>query len=560
MSGRPLRVAFLVGGDTDNVRYTIGQVCQVAHIQPAAVFIDTDHPVPRQRLKHLRRNIRREGPLYAGRRLIRMIRDRLDAIAARIVPSTEVDDLLRRAFPNQAQSLSELAARYGFDVFHIGNLNSVVTVERLRQCRATIGVVLGTRILKRSTFSVPELGCLNLHKGKVPEFRGMPPGFWELYEGAAVAGVTVHFVDDGLDTGDIVGESDVAITSRETPASLQTKLDREGARLLCRCIQQVQAGTVSRRRQELTDRKARTKPTRAQELELFSRAPHIRRSQSDLKQITKTALYLFFFHSGIYRASRRRARGRYGRGAIVLYHRVNNISVDPLTASPRAFAEHLVMLRRHYNVVATAAMVDAIRRHEYLPPGSVAIHFDDCYRDVSTTAAPLLAAAGMPAAMFISSGFIDTDRVFDHDAESCPHRFDNLRGNDIPVLVECGFEIGAHTVNHVNLGAIAIEEARWEVIESKRQLESRIGAEVKLFSFPFGRKQHFQPAVREIVEHAGYDALFSAYGGFVSGRSDPFDIPRMGVSSEHRPLDLMMELEGLSLSDISAWLRFRKRP
>jgi peptidoglycan/xylan/chitin deacetylase (PgdA/CDA1 family) len=295
-------------------------------------------------------------------------------------------------------------------------------------------------------------------------------------------------------------------------------------------------------------------------MELFSRAPHIRHSPSDVKQIMKTALYLFFFHSGIYRAARQRAGGRYGRGAIILYHRVNNISVDPLTANTRAFAEHLVMLGRHYNVVGTGLMVNKIRRHEYLTPGSVAIHFDDCYRDVCTTAAPLLKAAGMPAAMFISSGFIDSDRVFDHDAKSCPHRFENLRGNDIPVLLSHGFEIGAHTVNHVNLGAVAVEEARREIIDSKRQLESRTGTDVKLFSFPFGRKQHFQPAVRDIVEHSGYDALFSAYGGFVSGRTDPFDIPRMGVSSEHRPLDLMMELEGLSLSDISARLRLRKRP
>ena len=61
-----------------------------------------------------------------------------------------------------------------------------------------------------------------------------------------------------------------------------------------------------------------------------------------------------------------------------------------------------------------------------------------------------------------------------------------------------------------------------------------------------------------MVVEAGYRALFSAHGGFIGDDTELFDIPRIGVSSEHSPLALMMELEGLSLSNLRYQLRRRR--
>ncbi|TLY16782.1 MAG: hypothetical protein E6K69_03380 [Nitrospirae bacterium] len=61
-----------------------------------------------------------------------------------------------------------------------------------------LGIVIGTRILKRSTFAIPRMGCMNVHKGRVPEYCGIPPGFWDLYENEKQAGVTIHFLDDRI--------------------------------------------------------------------------------------------------------------------------------------------------------------------------------------------------------------------------------------------------------------------------------------------------------------------------------------------------------------------------
>ena len=188
-----------------------------------------------------------------------------------------------------------------------------------------------------------------------------------------------------------------------------------------------------------------------------------------------------------------------------------------------------------------------MRNRQPVPPGSICIHFDDCYRDVLLNGSRLLSAAEFPAAMFIATGFIDTDRIFEHDRAKYPFTFENLRRAEIPALIERGFEIGAHTVNHVDLGKIDPESVRFEVNESRRTLQEITSRDVPLFSFPFGRRTNIREDSRRIIEESGFHALFSAHGGFVSAESDPYDIPRIGINSRYRALDLIMELEGLSL-------------
>src|SRR5207249_8137031 len=173
-------------------------------------------------------------------------------------------------------------------------------VETLRNLNADLGVVLGTRILKRSTFSIPRIGCLNVHMGKVPEYRGLPPGFWELYEKQSSAGVTIHFVDDGLDTGEIVGEDSVDIHPRESLETLQKKLGICATELLARCVVELAHGRARRRPQAITHYKPRTAPTRFQRRELDQKLGHLTKQQSLLVYILKTLFNLSVYYSGLF--------------------------------------------------------------------------------------------------------------------------------------------------------------------------------------------------------------------------------------------------------------------
>src|ERR1700736_3999608 len=174
MTGGRLRVVFLIGKRDASTELSIAQVCQTSGVEPLAVLIDTGKAGFQQRWRNLRRNIRREGLTYIFHRGVTSLRQFLERRADRVIPVHEVEALLSEAFP--ARNLQQLSQLHGFQIFEVGNLNGPVAVDRLRSLGADLGIVLGTRVLKRRIFEIPRLGCVNLHKGSVPEYRGMPPG------------------------------------------------------------------------------------------------------------------------------------------------------------------------------------------------------------------------------------------------------------------------------------------------------------------------------------------------------------------------------------------------
>lgn len=385
----------------------------------------------------------------------------------------------------------------------------------------------------------------------------MPPGFWELYDGVATAGVTVHFVDSKLDTGDIVETEDVPIHPLETPESLLEKLHLAGARALARAVTAIQSETAARRPQPQTATKPHNAPTLAQRAALQRKLRHWQ-PHSNGRVIVKNALYLLVFYCGLYGLVRNLRKT--SRAATLLYHRVNDFSKDVLTVDTETFAAHLLAIRKYYSTISSSELVRSIQQKRRIPPTAVVIHFDDCYRGVFTEGQPILQGAGVPATAFIASGFVGTERQFAHDRQKYPFRYDNATVYDLRAWTAAGFEIGAHTINHVDLGECDLENARLEISGSKSQLEEMLGTPVTLFSFPFGAITNIRPETQLIVRQAGYSALFSAHGGFAGTETSLWDMPRFGVSADHRPLWLLMEIEGLTLNAIAGALRKRAHP
>ncbi len=539
-----LRLAFLIGADSASTRASIEAVCALPCVEPAAILLDVARPTLAARFKNLRRNIRREGYGYALHRLVDAAYGVTDRAVERIFPEARTAEVLRRAFPDRCFSLADVTRKYGAPVMEVDNLNGAQAAQALAAANADLGVVIGTRVLKRATFALPKLGCINLHKGAVPDYRGLPPGFWEMYRGEKYAGVTVHFLDDSLDTGDIVERSQVEILPLDTPDSLLAKLHVEGARTVARAVSAIHSGGARAAPQERKGVKPHSRPTRKQVLELRRRLPHWQ-TLSAGRGIVKDLYALGLYYSGAYAMARWLHRKRKMRAAVILYHRVNDLAKDSITISLERFAAHLAMLSRWYTPVSSSEIVEAVRQTKTLRPGAVAVHFDDCYRDVYRNAMPIANACGVPATAFVSSGFVGTDRAFDHDVRKSPFRFENLQPEDLRAMLASGMEIGAHTVNHVNLGACPIAEAEREITGSVRDLERITGRPVPLFSFPFGRRDNIRDELRQAVAAAGCACMFSAFGGTVDASTEAYAIPRFGASAMHKPLYLALEIEGL---------------
>jgi len=100
-------------------------------------------------------------------------------------------------------------------------------------------------------------------------------------------------------------------------------------------------------------------------------------------------------------------------------------------------------------------------------------------------------------------------------------------------LKEQGFEIGAHTCNHVDLGVVTGVEAEEEIVNSGLRLAQELETPVPFFSYPYGRRQEMTAANRMLIQKAGYSCCLSAFGGSVSPNADPFDVHRTPVSQWH---------------------------
>jgi peptidoglycan/xylan/chitin deacetylase (PgdA/CDA1 family)/folate-dependent phosphoribosylglycinamide formyltransferase PurN len=563
MDAKELKVVFLVGSDSPSTRAAIGAVCNQPGVKAVAVLLDTAVPRAAIRFKNLRRNVRREGYSYMLRRGAIALASLTEKAMDRVVRRAEALSIVRRAFPDSSFTLRDLCAKVGMPLIEAGNLNDPAVAGKIRQLNADLGIVLGTRILKRPTFSAPRLGSINLHKGSVPGYRGTPPGFWEIYNGEKSAGVTVHYVDDSLDTGDIVSAAVVEILPLDTPDTLLVKLHGAGSEALAAAVNAIVAGTAEPVRQSAGSTRPNSRPTYRQVSELRQRLPHWNQL-SPVSTIFKNLYVLAVYYSGSFRLSQWLHR-RFGRrAAVILYHRVNDISRDPLTAGIEEFAAQMAMVSKWYRPISTGDLVRKLRGGEPIPGTSVAIHFDDCYRDVFTGALPILRELKIPAAAFVNSAFVGTSRAFPHDTAKSPFRFENLSMDEIRTMLQSGFEIGAHTANHVDLGSCPAEEARREIRESVEDLHRITGLPVTLFSYPFGKERNIRREVLPFVEETGCECMFSAFGGFAGKDTDLFNIPRFGVSGMHHPLYVALEIEGLAPNLVRrrfrSWLTRREQP
>jgi len=227
--------------------------------------------------------------------------------------------------------------------------------------------------------------------------------------------------------------------------------------------------------------------------------------------------------------------------SILAFHRVTDeVPEDDLTVSTARFEQMCRMLRRRFRVVPLAEVFRIFRCGEPFPARTVAITFDDGYRD-NLRAAQTLARHGLPACFFLSTAYMGTREVFPWDRHL--PALAKLTWDDVRAMDRMGFEIGSHTHTHPDLGAIPLNTVRYELTESKRVLEHELGHAIHWFAYPFGRRECLPAERLPLVAEAGYEGCVSAYGGFVYREADGRMLPRECVPV-YGPLVLELRLSG----------------
>lgn len=140
----------------------------------------------------------------------------------------ETDNLVGLAIlpENKQKFANEIIEESGIEkefIFEAKNLREVSYLEKIKELKPDWGIASfwGT-ILKKNFLDIAKKGNINFHPGYLPYTRGMNPNVWPFIEGSP-AGVTIHYIDEGTDTGDILVRKEVKINPQDTAGSLYEK-------------------------------------------------------------------------------------------------------------------------------------------------------------------------------------------------------------------------------------------------------------------------------------------------------------------------------------------------
>ncbi len=163
---------------------------------------------------------------------------------------TQTDKPVGRKQILTASPVKQKALEYGIPVFQPKSLKNDEAFNELKNLRPDLIVVVAYgKILPKNVLELPKYGCLNIHASLLPKYRGASPIQWAIINGETETGVTAMYMDEGLDTGDIIDSSSVAIDDEDTGETLHNKLSLLGAELLIKTVKNIVNSTVTRIKQ-----------------------------------------------------------------------------------------------------------------------------------------------------------------------------------------------------------------------------------------------------------------------------------------------------------------------
>lgn len=147
--------------------------------------------------------------------------------------------------------VKELAVAKDIPVLQPERAKDEAFVEELRALKPDIITVAAYgKILPKAILDMPKYGCINVHTSLLPDYKGAAPIQWAVLNGEKETGVTIMYMDEGCDTGDIINAERITIAADETGGGLHDKLAVLGGELLVRTLPSILDGSCSRTPQE----------------------------------------------------------------------------------------------------------------------------------------------------------------------------------------------------------------------------------------------------------------------------------------------------------------------
>lgn len=228
---------------------------------------------------------------------------------------------------------------------------------------------------------------------------------------------------------------------------------------------------------------------------------------------------------------------------ILLYHSVGRAdSTDHLglRVSCQNFMKQMEFLNDEgYRVYNLEELLDAVKEKRPIQPKSLAITFDDGYKDVLLNAFPVLRRFNFPAAIFVALDYIDGR--MNNSEKYYWEKWEYLSRDDIKDLARMNITIGSHSLSHRPLAGLTSETIEREAVDSKKRLEEIIGRPVDLFSYPHGSVDRKS---KDALGQAGYIAAYSSRVGKNNHEADLFEFNRTEISGKDDLFEFKKKVKG----------------
>ena len=282
---------------------------------------------------------------------------------------------------------------------------------------------------------------------------------------------------------------------------------------------------------------------------------------------------------------------------ILMYHNFAATKEEcPDAVTVNDVRKQLAYLRGHFRVLPVTRLVEQLKSGTAIEKNTVALTVDDGRRNFCQFFFPLLKEFRMPATFFVVSSFISgndwiwTDKVLwlarqplaheelrqdklDHFFEKMNRLRPDIRNSQIdevaakmqvsipkeppPEYAPCSWtqlremadsglvEIGSHSVTHPIFSTLSDEESRWELAESRTQIEQLLGRSVSSFCFPNGKPADYFPRHLRQVKEVGYSSAMMTHFGMPRRGANEYGLPRLGVSGRMDMLSFMKYVDGV---------------
>ena len=230
---RPARIILLYSAGHLGSALVMNRLVDMPEVDVVGVIKAQPLSLTRQGKTALRRHLRRVGWRFAWLLFFQRLVQGLGYLLSMLMPWRK-----KRLLPAW-----KIARERRIPVLETDDVNAPATLDFVRRCRADLLIsAYFSQILKSEVIQATDGGVLNLHPGWLPSYRGAMAYFWVLHNDSQRGGVSVHWIDEGIDTGQVLERRDFGIPRRATQETVMTLTAIIGVRLLRRVVRRLQAG------------------------------------------------------------------------------------------------------------------------------------------------------------------------------------------------------------------------------------------------------------------------------------------------------------------------------